>query len=111
MQDEVKTKDQLIIELLELRERVAELEGDKAEFKRAAEALWESEERYRTIMDQAADAIFVHDETGRILDVDPEGMSEPRLCKGGTAFQIHQRPRSQDDPDRKAWVLGQNPCR
>jgi PAS domain S-box-containing protein len=69
MQDKHKTKEQLIIELHELRKRVAELEGDKAESKRAAEALRESEERYRTIMNQAADAIFVHDETGRILDV------------------------------------------
>ena len=33
------------------------------------EALRESEERYRTIMDRAADAVFLHDGTGRILDV------------------------------------------
>ncbi|MCX5975405.1 MAG: PAS domain S-box protein [Coprothermobacterota bacterium] len=37
--------------------------------KRAEEALRESEERYRTIMDQAADAVFLHDESGRIVDV------------------------------------------
>ena len=40
------------------------------------EALRESEERYRTILDQAADAVFMHDGTGRILDVNLEGLSE-----------------------------------
>ena len=45
MQDEDKTKEQLIIELYELRERLAESEKDKAERKRAEEALRESQER------------------------------------------------------------------
>ncbi|MCX5977006.1 MAG: PAS domain S-box protein [Coprothermobacterota bacterium] len=39
------------------------------ERKRVEEALQESEEKYRAIMEQAADAVFIHDETGRILDV------------------------------------------
>ena len=36
---------------------------------REQEALRESEQRYRSIMDQAADAIFINDETGRIIDI------------------------------------------
>jgi PAS domain S-box-containing protein len=36
--------------------------------KQAEDTLRASEERYRTIMDQAADAIFMRDETGRILE-------------------------------------------
>ncbi|MGA3141597.1 MAG: PAS domain S-box protein [Verrucomicrobiota bacterium] len=39
------------------------------ERKRAEEALRESEERYHAMLEQAADAVFMHDETGRILDV------------------------------------------
>ena len=35
----------------------------------ALEALRESEQRYRTMMEQAADAVFMHENTGRILDV------------------------------------------
>jgi PAS domain S-box-containing protein len=47
---------------------VASLIQDVTERRRAEEALRESEERYRTIMDQAADAVFMRDEMGRILE-------------------------------------------
>jgi PAS domain S-box-containing protein len=42
---------------------------DITDLKRAQEALRESERRFRTLVDHAADAFFLHDEQGRILDV------------------------------------------
>ena len=42
---------------------------DITEKKRTEQALRESEQRYRAIMEQAADAIFIHDKTGRIMDM------------------------------------------
>jgi PAS domain S-box-containing protein len=39
------------------------------ERKRSEDALKESEERFRRLMNEAADAIFVHDESGRLMDV------------------------------------------
>ncbi|MGC9365379.1 MAG: PAS domain-containing hybrid sensor histidine kinase/response regulator [Fidelibacterota bacterium] len=42
---------------------------DQTEERQAQKALQESEERYRMMLEQAADAVFLHDETGRILDV------------------------------------------
>lgn len=47
MKDGNKTTEQLISELLELRQRVAELEASENDHKRAEEVLKESEERYR----------------------------------------------------------------
>jgi len=43
--------------------------GTLEDQKRTEEALRESEERYHAMLEQAADAVFTHDQTGRILDV------------------------------------------
>jgi len=69
MQDEHKPKEQLIIELHELRERVAELEKGKAEPKRAKEALPESGERYRDLLEHSRTLMCTHDLEGRVLSV------------------------------------------
>ncbi|MGO9556345.1 MAG: PAS domain S-box protein [Syntrophobacteraceae bacterium] len=64
MQHEDKTKEQLIKELHALRQRLAESEKDKSELKRAEEALRESEELYRTLVNLSPDAISVADVNG-----------------------------------------------
>jgi len=50
MKDESKTKEQLLSELAELRQRIAELEKAETERKGTEEALRESEERFRNII-------------------------------------------------------------
>ena len=47
---------------------MASLIQDITDRKRMEVTLRESEERYRTILEQAADAIFMRDESGRILE-------------------------------------------
>jgi PAS domain S-box-containing protein len=49
---------------------------DITERRRAEEALRESEERFRTLVEQAADAFFIHDGKGNFLDVNR------RACEG-----------------------------
>lgn len=69
MKKEDKTKEQLINELVELRQRIAELEKVAAERKRAEEALRDSEGKYRVLFETAKDAVFLSDETGKFVDV------------------------------------------
>jgi len=60
MQDEEKSKEQLVLELNETRRRLAELEGTE-------EALREGEEKFRNIARTAVDAIILTDGNGDII--------------------------------------------
>src|SRR4030042_5619263 len=64
MTDDTRTKEDLLSELLLLRQRVAELEGghaipDTSEKKTAEEALRDSEEKYRIVVQNAHEAILI----------------------------------------------------
>jgi PAS domain S-box-containing protein len=59
MQDTEKSKKQLMNELLELRQHIAEFDMLGAEHERAQEALGESEEKYRILVEQANDGILI----------------------------------------------------
>ncbi len=69
MRDQDKTKEQLIDELVELRQRIAELETSESQRERAEEALRQSEEELRAIFDGARDGIIVLDKTGRVVRI------------------------------------------
>jgi len=83
MKDQDKTKEQLISELTDLRQRIAELEASEtgrklaeegqrralAEALEATHALQESEEKYSKLFHHSNDGILLHDLDGNILDV------------------------------------------
>jgi PAS domain S-box-containing protein len=64
MEDQDKTKEQLVNELVELRQRIADLEKLEVKRKRTEEALRKSEERHRTILDNIEDGYFEVDIEG-----------------------------------------------
>lgn len=68
MKDEDKTKEQLINELSELRQRISDLEKLETQSRRNETLLRESEERYRAIFEQSGDCIYLADSaTKKIL--------------------------------------------
>jgi PAS domain S-box-containing protein len=75
MKDQDKTKEQLISELADLRQRVAELEAADTERKRAEEALRESEEDLRAIFNGVGDGIALIDMTGKVIKVNKRIMA------------------------------------
>ncbi len=66
MKDELKTKEQLINELIELRKGITESEELQITHKRTRDGLQESEDKFRKISDIANDAIIIIDEEGKI---------------------------------------------
>jgi len=61
MKENNKTKEQLINELAEIRQKIAEFEASKAVYKRAEEALAEERSLLRTMIDNLPDYITVKD--------------------------------------------------
>ena len=67
MKDDQKTKQQLIKELVEYRQKNLELETLKADGKLLVEALRDSEEKYRSLVNSIDDSIYLIDNQYRYL--------------------------------------------
>ncbi len=67
MKDEDKTKEQLINELMHLRQRIAEPEKAESELKQTEEALKESQQQLADIINFLPDATFVIDREGKVI--------------------------------------------
>jgi PAS domain S-box-containing protein len=94
MENQDKTKEQLMNELAELRQRVAELEAKDTRCKRAEEALKESEQHYRQLFEGIGDAVMVYSSQGRFLDCNEAtlkrlGYRREELLRLGTANIVH----------------------
>ncbi|MDD5313574.1 MAG: PAS domain S-box protein [Dehalococcoidia bacterium] len=64
MKDSDQSKQELVNELKRMRQRIAELEAAEAEHKRTEEKLRQSEERYRTIVEEMEEGYYETDLAG-----------------------------------------------
>ena len=71
MKDQDKTKDELLRELAELRERLASLVTSAAGLKRAEEALKRSEKKYRQLVESLNEGVLVLDDRANITFANP----------------------------------------
>ena len=68
MSDQDKTREQLVCELEDLRERVSALEASETEWRRAEEALQGSEERFRLLVEAIPQPIWRSDADGNVIE-------------------------------------------
>jgi len=88
MKDKSKTKEQLIDELVKLRQRNAELGKSEVKRKRAEETVHESESYYRALYDNSLDAVLLTTPDGRILFANEAacrmlGRTKEEICQIG----------------------------
>ena len=68
MKDQDKTREQLISENEELRQRVSALEASETEWRRTEEAFRESEERFRILVEAIPQPIWRSDPDGNVIE-------------------------------------------
>jgi two-component system cell cycle sensor histidine kinase/response regulator CckA len=103
MKDERKTKKQLIAELTELRQQVAELEAAEAKRGRAKRARQTRTEQYRSLFDGIPVGLYRSAPDGRILHANPAlvqmlGYPDLKALKTINAAQVYV-----NSEDRKQW--------
>jgi len=81
MEDQDKTKDQLIDEVAALRRKIAVLETLEAGHRKAEEALQESEEKFRSLVDSTDDSIYLVDRDNRYLYINKKHLSRLGLTE------------------------------
>jgi len=92
MRDQTKTKQQLVNELLALRQRIAELEAACAERERAIESLAQEKRLLDALLDNSPDIIYFKDVHSRFIRVNKAKASKhglsPEQLVGKTDFEF-----------------------
>ena len=107
MQDEKKTKKQLLDELKALRARNNELEAEKLNFKQAKDAFRKSEGLLRKINESSTDLLFVIDRDLRIINSNWRGVSEfvPKEIRDRKPFCYETHHPGQNKPCENCHVF------
>jgi len=73
MRGKEKTKEQLMDELVKLRQQITELQKSEVKHQQIEESLTENEKKYRILVELAADGILIETVEGRILECNTAG--------------------------------------
>ncbi|PJB56878.1 MAG: hypothetical protein CO097_04165, partial [Candidatus Infernicultor aquiphilus] len=73
MEEKEKTKEQLIDELMKLHRQITELEKSEIRHQQIEKASTDNEEKYRILVELAADGILIETVEGRILECSTAG--------------------------------------
>jgi len=73
MKDKEKTKEQLMSELVKLHQQITELQKSEIKHQQTEETLGENEEKYRILVEMAADGVLIETVEGRILECNTAG--------------------------------------
>lgn len=107
MKDQDKVKEQLINELVELRQRVAELETAETERKPVEEVLQESEQRYRMLVGTMNDGLAVMDKNMLLT------FANDKFCQmlGYTRHELIGRPGTDLHDEANQRILEEQMAR
>jgi len=100
--NEEKTKNQLIRELVDLRQRITEMEKSETERKLSEEALRESEEKYRSLVESTEDSIYLVDRNYRYLFINKKHIS--RMGFSGNEY-LYKAYSEFHSPDETKWFI------
>jgi len=73
MKGKEKTKEQLMDELVKLRQQISKLQKSEIKHRQIEETLGENEEKYRILVELAADGVLIETVEGRILECNTAG--------------------------------------
>jgi diguanylate cyclase (GGDEF)-like protein/PAS domain S-box-containing protein len=97
MNDNDKTKEQLLKELVELRERFAELEAMELTRGKAEEELLKNEKKYRSLVDSTDDSIYLVDKNYKYLFMNVKHLSRLGLSENQYAGSSYSEFHSPDE--------------
>ena len=102
MKEEKKTRNQLIRELVDLRQRITEMEKSETERKLSEEALRESEEKYRSLVESTDDSIYLVDRNYRYLFINKKHISRMAFSCNEYLYKAYSEFHS---PDETKWFI------